>query len=107
MAWPPMVTVPELLTESALNGWNFPPSAFSVSLSDFLSGGFGAPGAANKYAGKANAAATPKQARNLNRLILFSTGIFWLVCPAPKFSGTVGQKSRVSLNGVMMGRFRR
>ena len=43
-----MVTVPLLVDDSDLNGWNFPPSDFSASLSGFLSGGFGAAGAASQ-----------------------------------------------------------
>src|SRR6185437_11909824 len=68
MDWPPMVTVPLLLTDSDLKGSNFPPSDFSESPSGFLSGGFDA-GAAAKNAGSASVRAIPSKAPILDRFI--------------------------------------
>jgi hypothetical protein len=63
-----MVTVPLLLTDSDLNGSNFPPWDFSESLSGFLSGGLDAGAAASK-AGSASARIAPRKAPILNRFI--------------------------------------
>jgi hypothetical protein len=72
-----MVTVPLLVTDSGLKGSNFPPSAFSASLSDFLSAP-GVPGAAITIAGKVSASTKLMQAPNFNRL-MFSPDEFLLL----------------------------
>src|ERR1700735_3449896 len=101
MDWPPMATLPLLLTDSDLKGSNLPPSDlppsdFSESPSGFLSGGLDA-GAAARNAGSASARATPRKAPILNRFIILVQMRF-CVCPG-HFNGSQHVKELVdSLN---------
>jgi len=65
-----MVTVPVLVVASALKGSNLPLSGFSESPSAFLSGEFGAPGAAANDADAVNTRAAARPTRKLHRLMI-------------------------------------